>query len=455
MFITMPVVERSEALLTVNDLSIDVAGVVSQPVTVSRTAFECGFEYSLGWGDDPLEPVTAYSILHATAPNPLGDTPFGVIDDWAEADRQNPEAKARIKRHERMLGQNWHDFMKSRLLLMEVVGAVPELGPGEYEVREITTLDEKAAFAAAYSIDPNNADTTLQIFDNAELDETTRKTLFGTLSPFLMRPEYRWDIGYRPYTIKEDAQTEALEALKQKLLELPPEITERIIQSVIKPALELDSFGFKQWDYDKNDFKRELIGPSILFTRRYCVQAFRSENGNLRAIPFTKVRGGFTFNYGIWLIPESTPFQEQERNCSIRRGAALISPTTQRNHGSLLTDPYSRFYDQAIESGSMQALPDASRVRPIIRWRTAADGTREFVLDDEVDESDGHRVITSGIFGMVLAAAVQPELTASWEPEQHGQPMGVAQLPVLALIHRERLVNSSLLQRAEQLAWLP
>jgi hypothetical protein len=443
----MKVLDKPEALFSANTLDANVANIVSAPPNVSCTQGEGDTEYSLQWGE-PLETIDVYALLRAAAPNfrPADNTPRAIIDDWQEPDRDDESAAARIRRHEKLLGQNWDDFMRSRLVFMEVVGAVPQLNAKEQEVRQLTGPDEKAAFAAAYLVHASSTDTTLEILENADLDTETASGLFKVIGPFLVAPERRGDIGYSPYRIEEGRESEVAEALKQKLLELP-EVTEQVIQSTIKPALKLDYFGLKQWDYRINDFQRKLISPSGFFAQRYCVQAVSDDEGNLTAIPFAKQSNSYVWNSVVWLIPEWGAFHDFEgQDGSSRRAAPLVNPVESEY-------AWPPFDDRAVISGSLRSAPGAPKVRPSIEWRTSSDGTaREFILKDEVVETEGGKVIGSGLFGLILAAALQPEITTSWPKEINGQAMGIAQLPVLALMHREQLATSPLLQTAEQLA---
>ncbi|QQS64568.1 hypothetical protein IPO96_03220 [Candidatus Saccharibacteria bacterium] len=438
-----------EALIDSQVADSEVGDLFQRDVTISQQpSQDGGYDYSLIFKGGSLAPETAYGVMRVAAPyDGQFETPRDVIADWQEPDNHTTEAKERIVRHERLLGQNWHDFMISRPVFMEVVEAVPQLDINEQEVRPITEPDELASFAAAYLVNPNDAETALKILSNAGVDKKHTTAIWNSIRPFLVSPprgSFSMDFHYR---LGDNAQ-ETADAIKQMLSELPKTVTKKVVNATVKPAIVLDSFGLKELDYNTGRYKTKLIIPSSFFGERYCVQAKRDEEGNVTAVPFA--REGYTHKSGLWLIPEWDSFTEWEQNGTVRKTATLTNPAFNDSYGygyrpMLLAD-------RAVQRGSLRSAPTAPLVKPEIRWRTNADGNqREFVLDDEQREVQGRRIVRSGIFGVILAAAAQPDITRTWPERIHNQIMGVAQLPVLALIQREQLANGGLLARAEKL----
>jgi hypothetical protein len=131
------------------------------------------------------------------------------------------------------------------------------------------------------------------------------------------------------------------------------------------------------------------------------------------------------------------------------------------DQGVIETDQGRRvvYFTSTLRKGGVSALI------PVMRWRArrANDGTvqRELITDryrpesDEVDPAKKLNVIPSNLLGILAVAYFSPELRSKW-PKKVGfkgsvdkQSMGAAQVPVLALMQRGKLVESPIVSHME------
>lgn len=104
-----------------------------------------------------------------------------------------------------------------------------------------------------------------------------------------------------------------------------------------------------------------------------------------------------------------------------------------------------------------------STIEPVLQWQTTPDGERSFVLGQTAEALPDHVNYQDNVAGVLLAAYLQPDVTATWQPRRSfgktgevrngaiGQGMGPAQVPVLALLpkQRQQLLGSPLIEAAE------
>jgi hypothetical protein len=426
----------------------NLAGLQSGNVTISAQPGESCTEYTMTFGDAPLLPEAAYKVMCEAAPSPAGDLPSAVVEDWAEPDHvaRASDARARVDQHQAMLKEHWDDFMPARQLFMDIVCAVPELRFDEQEVYELITREKQAAFAAAYLIEPFNAGHALRVLNNTGIDQAYKDQLWDTVRARVQPLPVIYNGKERQELSTEGAQLASAE-VTEELLALPPEVTDRIVQSTITPAIKEDfAWAAAIKDYNTENFPHELIQPPARFLRRYCVQATRGADGSVRAVPMGRQLNGN--EYLPWLIPENDGFTEYERSGTVRDMATLVYPHDNRLAGHVGT---------AVKRGSIRAAPGAPLMDAHIRWKVGNDGGREFILENQVRNDKIGKIYSSGVFGVILTAALQPDMRRGWPTTMtnkeinESQEMGIAQLPILALMKRRKLAVSPLLHRAEQL----
>jgi hypothetical protein len=422
----------SHEAVIIQDVQADIIGLRDNPVTVQCEPDDTGCTYTIGFGDTLLTPGEFYTAFHDTAPNTGDDNPDGVVDDWVEPDRDTTDAKERIDRHEQLLGEDWADFMVSRPTFIEILEGIPRIRGDENEVRAISGHTERAAFAAAYIISGRDQPMVAAMLESTGLGRSTIDDLQKVVNGYMPK-------RLRPYT---DASITlgAENGLQRRLLQLPANVTDKIIRSTLPH--EYRPIG----DNGRESYKvlprfgrllRHVPGSS--FSNKYCVQAVRQPDGTIMAIPYAH---GQNSNYrSAWYIPSWSSFASRERQGAVCQAAIAKDPAD-----SFEIPAY------AITAGSLRAADSALKVQPQIRWHSTHDGRRTFDISISMYRTGQTRVVDSGVFGVILAAAMQPDLRVRWPQKIMEKDMGVAQLPVLALKRRRQLAGGFLLRTAEMAA---
>lgn len=92
---------------------------------------------------------------------------------------------------------------------------------------------------------------------------------------------------------------------------------------------------------------------------------------------------------------------------------------------------------------------------PLLSWRNM-DGKREFIIERRTEEVENGVVFYDGVLGVMLAAYMAPELTATW-PDRMKVPrtdsremeIGAVQVPIIALMRRGQLLKTEFITAAE------
>ncbi len=426
-----------------------VKDLASQPAQIRYARGYDYDEFSMEW-DQPLSPEHFYTIMETVAPvKDRENAPGDVIDDWSEPDQTTKDATSRVARHERMLGDNWNTFMLSRVAFINIMNNVPELQPMEIKVNRLSSYMERIEFAAAYLTTQHEGGVAYEMLKNASLDDEDRKHLWKTIIEFFMPRKFRSpsDISGTLYLKPGIEPSQIANAIEMELIDMPDDVTDKIIQSTVTPAIVQDMWGPVYSPAAGGGYERRLINPDSFFTNRYCVQAKQQSDGSIEAVPFEKEESFSFMDVNRWLISKDSSFGQTTGANGICEKAVITDHMGQdffsRGYGP------TQSYGYAIDSASLRSHPNAPKFVPAITWRRMDGGKREFVLNDTHTDTDNGLFTKSGLFGIILAAALEPKIIEEWPKEVHGQTMGIAQLPVLAMIKRQDIFHGDVLKSAE------
>ena len=142
-----------------------------------------------------------------------------------------------------------------------------------------------------------------------------------------------------------------------------------------------------------------------------------------------------------------------------------------REHMDSLRDDWLEFTrHRRLLVDIMEDRSENTRLVPVLRWHTTPDGTRRWLFDrPEPHQEEAVRaamspegpvdahVSLSTLAGFLSVLYFQPELTEGWpewkplSPEGKSNYMGPAQVPVLALLNKDRLLPNPLTEGLEAL----
>jgi len=383
------------------------------------TQYHAVFEYK------PLAENSFRNLLADAAPNDLGSSIYGILADWDLPDLATAHYEQRSNRidilladHMKGLKEHWDDFEDSRHLFMRTLA-----GNTEYSVRNFPDKAIKVQFLS--------------------LEEITKR--FNAV---------RHEIGFSD--ARRIYRSEAL----------PNFIGE------VARYLAIDGVVGRRGAERIAEGKTIKIAAQLYSSRkqRYADRYFDALSEEQRAIALdTYARDGY---YRI-------PLEDDKAMFAVKPGPL---------NAEELLDVYSRRTPQRLKDSkqevdvayirtslgttpvifvhTLQERTGDIRIQPVITWQTRQNGEvteRQLVVDRHpLDElgNPNKSVYESVIGGLLCLAYLSPDIRRDskiWPldeqfPGTRKQPLGAAQVPVLALMRRNELLGSPLIAALEEFA---
>jgi len=390
-------------------------------VSAYRTPTATGVRYDVVLDHAPLDGLQLMDFLYQVAP--YKDFRFGlggVAGDWDVVDRaaSGSDGAKRLTHLHHRLGQSWVDFMASRPAFLGVAhDAMDPYFPGTYANRD--------------RLIPTN--------DLTKSDFYNRLLVRATASPSAM------------IELLEHGGVIAPEGLVIRMLANEVNKKRQGYREVRPHKLEdrYNSWGSSR----KRSFVRHLFRTQIPIHK---ADTLIDSDGNSVFDTIT-AEDGRSYSYPNEHLEEglSVAYEKRERVTSRHYEAQQI---------------ILRFKDGKTEPvlipGSIHEVEGfvARTIQPHIAWETEhGSSERKFILE----RAEEDRVITDGVLGVLAVAYASPQITSSWrnrmkipmdkgKPKERrardGQEIGIAQVPVLALMRGSQLLGSDLVQTVESMA---
>jgi len=407
-----------------DDLAVDFEeptglSYLTSPMNVFKSEIPVGTQYTVLPEHPPIDGDGLHDLLNETAPYKSSLTGLlGVIDDWNIVDKN--DGGNLVNRHAGSLGTSWTDF-----------------------------LDSRPAFLQTY-----------QDAHRPNFGQDAYRSIFGRLDTNVLTPSHLVEQSTQLDHLVTHA-SRSVEGMVELLEEAGQETAHDLVYTAIKreinkhrdhPITRQETV-VKRWDALGERRRRDLtakllnkVNPAIQLEAINLVR-----DRNYETVVMENGQEISVYSRGLIKSLEQS-YAERRVVRKWRFGATVISIMRQ-------SPKYS--HQNVVLPNSEVELYPATLMTPAISWTKNRDGEREFILPRVTHEGDGikptHHV--DGVLGVIATAYASPDIRGAW-PSQRGmgsrsnrtQFMGAAQIPVLALMYRSRLLKSPLLDVAEALA---
>lgn len=403
-------------------------------LSVTRQEVEGGAEYSVTFEHPSLQGESLFNLLKLVAPGKGFDSLGGAYFDWILPDSQpgdgihgGEEGDRLRKLHTEGLGQHWADFEISRRDLMDAITS-------GYDPTSLLR------FFSGKQIVLHNQEGLQKRLDAGKLDFPMLRRMFQGEQfpdPTATIAGYMLEDG----SISEKTHNRILDGNKRQTMSAIFDQNRDEYRSRYLAELDDDQRAKAFDNYVRSEYvELTLEDGTHGYVSRTGIHGATSEA--LHEAYHSREASLINVDNGRFLI-QSGAFAIDKATIQTQNGPKeIVFPTTLR---------------PAIKSLSLQ---------PVLQWRTSELDYgrlhREVVVDAQRDNEveyhpvDQPRRKPSKLIGLLTLAYVSPELIRDW-PESiklgnsKPQRIGVAQVPVLALMKRKSLAKSPLLERIEKL----
>jgi hypothetical protein len=399
-------------------------------VQVQRETNDNTTTYTATFDHPPLEAPGLMSFLGRVAPNPTGDTIFGVIGDWAILDDgPQDDMDTRLAKMHEVLNRPWLEFKESQPAFIDPLRASVE-----------------PHFTRQGTVPPS--------FDN--IDTLTNNVVQGQMSYARRRLLAKLSTSYD--TAEASLEAYGIENVETRLFAIVKDSVnnkrrlaltniERIRNSATPSDIET---GVKKL------FPKELLTSLTEETFDELFGTYVAPNG-------TRYR----------YMREMYPYSDEDMRAvlenprTMREGLYEAEVIELQRNGFVLTDWVSGrtrlggeyFPYTLVVPGSPKKVLDAVTVEPIVSWQVNEAGERTFVFPRDSERTPQHIRYRDGILGALAVAYLSPKITQTWPRtmkigRSKDQAMGVAQIPVLGIMPRfaKQLLESNFIAMAERVA---
>ena len=420
---TLPANALFRGTFTAEQLGIDFKepeGVhyLQAPLDVYGTHLEDGERFDVVIDHPPLKAKELLGVLNTAAPQEREDSAFGVVADWRVVDEAlRPKPKNRefngvvysqrlVDLHE-SLGFAWREFLASRKSFVNVLEDSEEPG-----------------FVRQYAAPEHALIRRSDLTSRVGHEVASRLRTISDLADILTRAGV------------ENAEQIAYNAVAHQINRTRPSDSQISRRDTMDKRVE-------SWHHSKKaDLYSNLLSRFGASTRQ------KIEDQEIDFVyDSLKLEDGETYIYPRGLLGDTSLLERYEARTRVLRG---------RFAADVFTVPTAYGERDLFLPGTISCIAPAITIAPLISWRRDSSGKRELILDRHVARGGTHSI--DGVMGAVALAYLSPEERIHWQKRmglkeaRNDQSMGAAQLPVLALMRRARLLQATVVQTAETVA---